>query len=166
MKNALPIRFTIYDLRFTNCEEYGVKKQQITNYTTMENDNTMTAAQNEPGMLKMSVILEAIDNESLEFDVPGVLLFFGEKDGAGASDFTSVTSLHKQVVLRILSEGLPFVVSNAMQGGNARAMGLLGEAYGMRCEFERTKLNDAKIVDSLREIFMERDGSEEGDIQG
>lgn len=132
----------------------------------MENDNTMTAAQNEPGMLKMSAILEAIDNESLEFDVPGVLLFFGEKDGAGATDFTGIDSLHKLVVLRMVAEGLPFVVSNAMKGWNDRAMRLLDEAYGMRCEFERTQLNDAKIADSLRELFMERDGSKEGDIQG
>lgn len=127
----------------------------------MENDNTMTAAQNEPGMLKMSAILEAIGNKSIELDVPGALLFFGEEDGAGSIDFTGIDSLHKQMVLRMVAEGLPFVVSNAMKGGNARAMALLGEAYGMRCEFERSCLCDAKIADSLRDLFMERDGSQE-----
>jgi hypothetical protein len=132
----------------------------------MENDNTMTAAQNEPGMLKMSTILEALGNESIEFDAPGVLLFFGEENGACATDFTGIDSLHKQAVLSMVSEGLPFVVSNAMLGGNARAMAILGEAYGMRCEFKRTLLNDEKIADSLRELIMEKNGSKEGDIQG
>lgn len=161
-----------YEVRSAKCEVESTgcgvrsKKQQTTNYTTMEKDNTMTAAQNEPGMLKMSTILEALGNESIEFDVPGVLLFFGEEDGAGATDFTGIDSLHKQTVLSMVSEGLPFVVSNAMLGGNARAMALLGEAYGMRCEFKRSCLSDAKIADSLRELFMEKDGAEEGDIQG
>lgn len=54
--------------------EYGVKKQQTTNYTTMDNNNDMSEQQDSCVVVKLSDVLRAMREETILMDVPAMLV--------------------------------------------------------------------------------------------
>jgi hypothetical protein len=118
----------------------------------MENNNTQMVAQDEPvNKMKLSEILEAVENQGIEFDVPGVLLFFGEDGCHTVASLEEVESEHERLVLRMAGLGVPHMVASAMCSSDARSMAMIAEAYSNRIEYGRQQ----EITEKAKEGFEE-----------
>ncbi len=126
------------------------------------NDTTKTEAPNEPTML-LSEMVRAFKEKRVEFDIPGVLMFFG-KDGCHAlCSIEKVKSAHERMVLRMAGVGLPRIVADAMSSVEVRSMAMLAEAYAMSIAHVRNEERVGRQRTDLKEPLsaLSEDSSED-----
>lgn len=126
------------------------------------NDTTKTEAPNEPIML-LSEMVRAFKEKRVEFDIPGVLMFFGEDGCHALCSIEKVKSAHERMVLRMAGVGLPRIVSDAMSSVEVRSMAMLAEAYAMSIAHERKKESVGRLRIDLKELLsaLSEDSSED-----
>ena len=124
----------------------------------MENNN------NDGAKLKLSEILDAVENNGVEFDVPGVLLFFGEDGSHTVASLEEVESEHERLVLRMAGLGVPHMVASAMCSSDARSMAMIAEAYSARMEYCRQQELNEKMKKDLDEWLLSRGESKEESV--